>query len=48
MHGSEGARQAGVALHEHAEQEEPAHAEPARKKKYNPFLKRHTLHRETR
>ena len=32
MHGSEGRRQAGFALHEHAQQEEPAHAEPAREK----------------
>src|SRR3954454_23202115 len=30
MHGSEGARRAGFALHEHAEQEEPAHAKPSR------------------
>src|SRR6266513_1964076 len=32
MHGSEGARPAGLPLHDDAEQEEPAHAEPAREK----------------
>ena len=32
----------------HAEQEKSADAEPARKEKYNPFMKRHTLHRETK
>src|SRR3954451_3961585 len=30
MHGSEGSWRAGFALHEHAEQEEPAHAKPSR------------------
>src|SRR5436189_5428310 len=32
MHGSEGARRPRLALHEHSQQEEPAHPQPAREK----------------
>ena len=46
MHGGEGRRQAGVSLHLHAQQEEPNTPNRLEKKKYNPILRRHTLHRE--
>ena len=48
MHRGESRRSTAFALHDDAEQEKPAHAELLEKKKYNPFLKRHTLHRETK
>ena len=46
MHGGQGRGQAALSLYDHAQQEEPAHAESSREEKYNPFLRRHTLHRE--
>ena len=49
MHGSEGAGQACFALHDHAEQEKPAHAEPAREKEIQSvFEDGILLHRETK
>src|SRR5438132_10556955 len=46
MHRSESARQTGFALHDHAEQKKPAHAEPAREKEIQPvFAKAHASSR---
>jgi ribosomal protein L33 len=44
MHGSEEGRQIAFTLHYHAQQE--AETEKLQLKKYNPALRRHTVHRE--
>ena len=49
MHRGESRGQTRLALHLHAQQKEPEHAEPARKEEIQlRILKRHTLHRETK